>query len=88
MTSDPVLRALLAEHDASPHGYRPPPEVATAQKARRDLLDRVESRGWDGLTRDEKRLIVRYDRAIEAHHADLVAKHSPTAPNTSKEHDS
>ena len=75
--TDLELAAVTREHFSSPNGYQPPADVLAAQKAKGDLIDRTK---YAGYTRDDRRLLARYEKVISAHHADLVAKHFPTAP--------
>lgn len=79
MLNDPFIKALCREQVTTPGGYSPPEDVATAQKALRDLLARTEGRD---RTRDEKRLAARYRATVDAHHAAITAKHSETAPTS------
>lgn len=78
--TDLEMAAITREHWTSPKGYQPPDEVLTAQKALHDLVFRKEYGAT--FSRDEKRLQARYERIIQDHRAGLVAKHFPTAPES------
>lgn len=71
--SNEFISALTAIHIATPGGYTPPQDVAAAQAASDDLVDRVRAKDWD-WSRDERRLAKRYDSIKTAHEDRILAE--------------
>lgn len=87
MTDDvfplPFVRALYAEHCATPGGYRPPEDVQAANQALKDLVARIGDRA---MTRDERRLASKYAATRRGHEDAVMAKHpGRAAPPLTKE---